>query len=129
MLGALEALIISRFDKTTAEATTLTEAGFPALALSAFAQKRPGMILGEPTPGFLAASWLGFTLGASAVDPALGQRQQEELDAFDRWVRGYYECPHAHWSRAIRVFGGSGLAGLDTFVRLWGEFERDGARS
>jgi hypothetical protein len=118
----LSLLLEGPFSALAAVATPHTEAGFPALALWAIRQDRPAMLLFEPTQHCLAMNWIGFVLGATAVDAEVGERQRLEAAAFDAWVRRRYETPNVHWSRALRIFGGCGLDGLRAFDVLWTEF-------
>lgn len=115
-------LLEHSFQAIAPAATPYTDAGFPVAALWAIRQDRSGMLLSEPTPYCLAMNWIGFVLGATAVDAELGERQRLEAAAFDVWVRRRYETPNVHWSKGLRIFGGCGLDGLKAFDVLWTEF-------
>jgi hypothetical protein len=118
----LGALLANEGDKLTPARTAFTERGFPAAAAEAIVQGRPGLLLAEPTILCLSRNWTGFVLGASAVDPQLGERQSHEALHFDDWVRRRFDTPTAHWSRVLRIFGGVGSEGLASFASRWAEF-------
>jgi hypothetical protein len=120
-LATLLSLLERPFADRPAEATVWTADGYPSFVLSAVDRGgRWGMAVAEPTAQCLSNTWIGFVLGASAVDPQLGARQSAELDAFDKWTRSYFETPNVHWTRPLRLFVRD--EPIKEFAILWRKF-------
>ena len=101
------------------------QSSFVSFVRESIEQGRPGMVLAEPTLGYLFDFSQGYGYGLDAVNPDLASAQRGRLAAFELWLQKQYSCSQAPWYGIVRVCEGACERGLLRFLQLWDEFERE----